>query len=97
MLFALRLLPLLTHAKSLSRVVDIAGGGHEGKIDPTDFQALNLSLLSLRGHLATLTTFGLESLAIRAPSVSFIQIFPGVVVTPFFDHFAGVLGVAMRS
>ena len=97
MLFALRLLSLLTHAKSLSRVVDIAGDGHEGRVDPTDFQALNLSLLSLRGHLATLTTFGLESLAIRAPSVSFIQIFPGVVVTPFFDHFAGVLGVAMRS
>lgn len=66
-------------------------------MDPIDFQAMNLSLLSLRGHLATLTTFGLGSLAIRAPSVSFIQTFPGTVVTPFLDHFAGVLGVAMKS
>ena len=54
-------------------------------------------MLSLRGHLATLTTFGLESLAIQAPSVSFIQIFPGIVVTPFLDNFAGDIGVAMRS
>ncbi|OCK90213.1 uncharacterized protein K441DRAFT_707925 [Cenococcum geophilum 1.58] len=85
MLFALRLLPPLTRTKSLSRVFDIAAG------------ALNLSLLSLRGHLATLTKFGLESLAIRAPSVSFIQTFPGIVVTPFFDTFAGDIRAAMRS
>lgn len=54
-------------------------------------------MLSLRGHLATLTKFGLESLAIRAPSVSFIQTFPGIVVTPFFDTFAGDIRAAMRS
>jgi hypothetical protein len=37
MLFALHLLPPLTRAKLLSRVVDIAAGGLEGKIDLTDF------------------------------------------------------------
>lgn len=98
MLFVLRLMPLLTRAKSLSRVVDVGvGGGREGKIDPTDFQAMNLPLLSIRAHIATLNTLGLECLAVRAPTVSFIHAYPGTVITPLLDHYSGILGVALRT
>lgn len=90
------LLPLLERATGLARVINIAGGTKEGTFYPDDIQALNVPLYAIRGHLATLITLGLEALAARSPSVSFIQVFPGAVKTPLFDRIEGIIGVVMR-
>jgi hypothetical protein len=63
-------------------VVTVGGGGFEGPLDTSDFQALHLPLEKLRGHLITLITLGLEAVAKSAPNVSFIHDYPGAVDTP---------------
>lgn len=77
-------------------MVNIAGGTKEGTFYPSDIQALNVPLHAIRGHLTTLITLGHEALAARAPSVSFIQVFPGTVKTALFDRMEGVLGFVLR-
>jgi hypothetical protein len=96
---AQNLLPLLTYAAAtspLARVVDVAGGTKEGPVDTADLAVLRVPFAKIRGQLTSMHTLALESLAAQAPTVSFVQDFPGQVVTPLFDNVPGWIGVAMR-
>ena len=95
--FITNLLPLLQRASALRRVVTVAGGGNEGPLDSTDFPALRVPLSAIRGHVSTLTTLGLESVAKTAPEVSFVHDYPGTVRTSLAGRMEGMLGVLMRA
>ncbi|KAI0100630.1 NAD(P)-binding protein [Nemania sp. FL0031] len=84
--FITNLLPLLQCATGHRRVVSVGGGGHEGELDTTDFSALRVPLDKLRGHLTSLVTLGLESIAQAAPDVSFVHDYPGTVRTKLIDY-----------
>jgi hypothetical protein len=88
---------LIKQAPSLRRIVAVGGGTLEGPIDPTDFPALRVPLLKLRGHLTTLITLGLEAVARTAPEVSFVHDYPGTVNTPLMTHAKGLHGVLVRA
>ncbi|KAL8720571.1 MAG: hypothetical protein Q9225_002590 [Loekoesia sp. 1 TL-2023] len=79
--FIVNLLPLLQSATRLRRVVTVFGAGKEGPVTTSDFQAWKVPMLSQRGHLSSMTTLSLEALARKAPEVSFVHDFPGVVKT----------------
>jgi hypothetical protein len=95
--FITNLLPLIRQAPSLRRIVTVGGGTLEGPIDPTDFPALRVPLLKLRGHLITLITLGLEAVERTAPEVSFVHDYPGTVNTPLMTHAKGLHGVLVRA
>ncbi|KAL4978289.1 hypothetical protein BDW66DRAFT_165055 [Aspergillus desertorum] len=80
--FTANLLPLLQRASSLRRVVTVGAAGFEGPIDTSDFEASRVPPVQVRGHMASLMTFGIEALAQQAPSVAFIHDYPGTVDTP---------------
>jgi len=93
-----QLLPLLQASKVLGRVVTINGGSSEGKLQRGDLDALRLSLLTLKPHLCTLSTLGLEALAQTCGSmVSIVTTDPGVVHTPIQEKVKGWIGVAIRT
>lgn len=75
------LLALLRQATSLRRIVTVCAGTKEGQVHTGDFQARHLPVLGLRGHVSALTTLSLEALAEKAPDVSFVRDFPGMVKT----------------
>jgi hypothetical protein len=83
--FIQNLLPLVQQAPGLRRVVTVGGGGHEGNLDPDDFQALRVPVPDLREYLTTLVTLGLENVARDAPEVSIVHNYPGTVKTPLLD------------
>ena len=58
----------------------------EGPLDATDFPALRVPQPELRGHLCTLITLGLESVAKMAPEVSFVHDYPGSVNTGLYRN-----------
>ena len=95
--FITNLLPLLRRASALRRVVTVGGGGLEGPLDPSDFQARRVPLTAIRGHLCTLMSLGLESVAKLAPEVSFVHDYPGTVKTALAGRMGGVLGVVLRA
>ncbi|KAF2811008.1 uncharacterized protein BDZ99DRAFT_508375 [Mytilinidion resinicola] len=96
--FIANLLPLLRYSPSpLSHVVFVAGGGREGPLDSTDFPALRVPLLQIRGHLTSLITLGLEAVAKLAPEVTFVHDYPGTVKTPLMDHMDGLHGFVIRT
>lgn len=94
--FITNLLPLVQRATALRRVVTVAGGGNEGLLDPSDFQAFRVPLAAIRGHVSTLITLGLESVAKTAPDVSFIHDYPGTVRTALAGRMEGIFGILMR-
>ena len=63
----------------------MGGGGKEGAVDPTDFQALRVPLLGLRPHLTGLMTLGFEAVSRAAPDVSIVHGYPGTVKTPLLN------------
>ncbi len=65
-------------------------------LDPSDFQALRVPLAAIRGHVSTLITLGLESVAKTAPDVSFIHDYPGTVRTALAGRMEGILGGLTR-
>jgi hypothetical protein len=79
-------LPTLTAAAPFARAVVVGGGGLEGRVFTNDIPGLGIPLRSLRGHLTSVLTLSLESLAKEAPEVSFIHEFPGSVLTALFDR-----------
>ncbi|GKZ36258.1 hypothetical protein AbraIFM66950_007255 [Aspergillus brasiliensis] len=81
MRFILNLLPLLQAATSLRRVITVGAAGSEGPIDTADFEGRKASAPFFRGHITSLTTVALETLAEKAPTVSFINTHPGAVRT----------------
>ena len=91
------LLPLIRRASNLRRVVTVGKGGFEGQLDPSDFPASRVPLRAIRGHICTLISLGLESVAESAPEVSFIHEDPGAVKTALLDRMEGVVGVLMRA
>jgi hypothetical protein len=95
--FITNLLPLLQNAPSLRRIVYVGGGGLEGPLDPTDFPALRVPRLQVRGHLVTLISLGLEAVARTAPEISFVHDYPGTVNTALLGRIQGVTGVLMRT
>ncbi|RDL40014.1 Uncharacterized protein BP5553_04354 [Venustampulla echinocandica] len=95
--FITNFLPLLQRASGLRRVVTVAGGGIEGKLDSTDFPALRIRFIAIRGHIATLITLGLESIARNAPEVSFVHDYPGTVSTALTKNMPGILGYIARA
>lgn len=97
MRFITTLLPQIKAADSLRRVIYVAGGGKEGPLDETDIPALKVPLLKLRGHLTSLVTLALESVAKNAPEVSFVHDYPGTVDTQLSRNMKGVRGVVIRS
>ncbi|KAH8648300.1 hypothetical protein BGZ60DRAFT_390609 [Tricladium varicosporioides] len=94
--FIQNLAPLLQNATALHRVVTVAGGGKEGRIDTSDFQALRAPFYKFRGHLVSIITLGLEKLEKDMPEVSFVHDFPGAVHTSLIDNTTGFLGVLLR-
>ncbi|KAF2123032.1 hypothetical protein BDV96DRAFT_639582 [Lophiotrema nucula] len=96
---AQNLLPLLQTAGAtspLARVVDIAGGTKEGPVDTSDLPALKIPFSQIRGHLCSMHSLALEALAEQAPTVSFIQDFPGSVPSQLYDDIPGWLGYVIR-
>ncbi|KAK3389412.1 hypothetical protein B0H63DRAFT_492371 [Podospora didyma] len=79
--FVVNLLPLLQRATHLRRVVTVFCGTKEGVIDTTDFQGRHVPMMQARGHMASMMTLALESLALEAPDVSYMHVFPGSVKT----------------
>ncbi|KAL4966130.1 uncharacterized protein BDV14DRAFT_199262 [Aspergillus stella-maris] len=80
--FMSNLLPLLKKGESLRRVLTVGAGGFEGQVDTSDFPALRIPHEQIRGHLASVMTFGLEAVSRDSPNVSFIHSYPGAVNTP---------------
>ncbi|CAN8098026.1 unnamed protein product [Discula destructiva] len=112
--FASNLLPLLQKSTSLRRVVSAFTGAREGKVYPTAWQQgqeANIPLSAARTHSSTMMTLGLESLAKKAPEVSFIHDFPGSVntnlirsgdgafmqVLKYTFKITGALGLSLRT
>ena len=91
------LLPLIRRASNLRRVITVGKGGFEGQLDPSDFPAKHVPLRAIRGHICTLVSLGLESIAKTAPEVTFIHDDPGAVKTSLLDRMEGVVGVLMRA
>ncbi|KAF9531938.1 hypothetical protein CPB83DRAFT_904069 [Crepidotus variabilis] len=89
--FIENLLPLLQKATDLRRVINVSGGPHAGQIHINDFQARNLPLRALRGHLTSMSILALETLAKSAPDVSFIEQSPGIVTTNLGKDATGLL------
>ncbi|KAK5682175.1 hypothetical protein LTS10_005300 [Elasticomyces elasticus] len=78
--FLVNLLPLVEQAKGLRRVLSIFAGGKEGPINLSDLRVDHgINPMALRGHMAAMQTFALETLATRYPTVSFVHDFPGPV------------------
>ncbi|PVI01868.1 NAD(P)-binding protein, partial [Periconia macrospinosa] len=96
---AQNLLPLLEEAAKTSpiaRFLNVAGGTKEGEIDVNDLPSLKIPMSRIRGHLTSMTTFAMESLADQAPTVSFVHDFPGSVPSPLGHETPGVLGYVYR-
>ncbi|KAL4954369.1 hypothetical protein BDW69DRAFT_140493 [Aspergillus filifer] len=80
--FMSNLLPLLTEAENLRRILTVGAGGFEGQVDTSDFSALCIPHEQIRGHLASVMTLGLEAVSRDSPNVTFIHSYPGAVDTP---------------
>ncbi|KAF8909245.1 hypothetical protein CPB84DRAFT_1813000 [Gymnopilus junonius] len=94
--FIVNLLPLVQRATSLRRVVTVAAGSKESPINPNDYAAANVTpftIFKLRGHIASVVTLSLETLAKRAPEVTFIHEYPGTVKTGIGRELRGFLSV----
>ncbi|KAJ5776311.1 uncharacterized protein N7511_001322 [Penicillium nucicola] len=93
--FAMNLLPQIQAASGLRRVISVLAGGHEGPIHEDDFQARKMNILSLRGHVVSMTDMAFENLAAQAPEVSFINDYPGTVKTGLHREAEGFLMTLM--
>ncbi|RAK78863.1 NAD(P)-binding protein [Aspergillus fijiensis CBS 313.89] len=85
--FTLNLLPLLqaTPPGHLRRVISVLSGGHEGPIlDAADPDGRSLAMRAFRGQVTSMTTLAMEALADRAPTVAFVDEYPGTVRSGLF-------------
>ncbi|KAI0468551.1 hypothetical protein F4859DRAFT_524466 [Xylaria cf. heliscus] len=88
--FIVNLLPQLRRAPNLRRVVTVLAGGKEGKIFTEDLPANHVSLIAFRGHITSMITLALNTLAKQAPEVSFIHVYPGFVNTDLSRELTGI-------
>jgi hypothetical protein len=96
---AQNLLPLLVEAASatpLARVLNVAGGTHEGDVNISDLPALKTPLMKTRPHVSSMHTLSLEVLAQQAPTVSFVHGYPGTVYTNLGQNATGVVAMVFR-
>lgn len=99
--FAQNLLPQLTAATGLKRVVNVLSGSKEGPVDANDWHMRNLkgipSPSKLRGQGTSMLTLAMEQVSKEAGGkVGFVHNFPGLVVTDVGKSMPGVLGFMMR-
>lgn len=96
MRFIQNLLPLLLSPSS-SRILNIHGAGREGQLIEDDL-GLRHSWSLNKGHVhtATMNTLALGELASSHPSISFIHVFPGILVTGATQKFAEDWSLPLR-
>jgi hypothetical protein len=94
--FILNLLPLLTAAPLLRRVVTVGAGTTEGAVDVENIDMHNLSVLKTRAQQTSIVTLSMESLAKENPTISFIHGYPGPVQSNLFRHMKGPVMTPMR-
>ncbi|KAK3324908.1 hypothetical protein B0H66DRAFT_106856 [Apodospora peruviana] len=97
MRFIVNLMPLIQNASHLRRVVSVFAGTKEGAVDTNDLQCRSVSMFTSRGHFSSMMTFALEGIAKKAPSVSFVHDFPGMVKTNFGSDVKGVMFTVLRA
>lgn len=94
------LLPLLSaaaQAGGFARVVTMAGGTKDAKIDLADLPAVNMPIASLRGHVNGIVSVSHFAFSSNYPEVAFVQYYPGTVKTALTDAVATYLGPAAAS
>ena len=77
--------------------MSVFNGTNEGLLDIKDIPGRKVSMIAARGHLASLITTSLETLAKKAPDVSFIHSFPGPVKTDLAKDATGVAMSVLRG
>ncbi|KAJ3486574.1 hypothetical protein NLG97_g6587 [Lecanicillium saksenae] len=88
-------LPQLEAAQGIRRVVSVATATSEGHIDWDDFQLLNGGGMKKRqAHNSAIITLTNEYFAEKAPTVTFVQDFPGSVKSGIGRGTSGILGFA---
>jgi hypothetical protein len=94
--FILNLLPLITAADGLKRVVNVAVGTKEGHVFDTDWQGYKIPFSGARGHLASTITLAQLALSKSAPEVGFVHGFPGAVKTGLLRGDEGLVWWVMK-
>ena len=90
-------LPHLQQASpALARIVNVFSGAKGGACYENDLAGRTLSPLKHRTATATMTTMAMEHLAVQAPEVSFLHMFPGFVRTANQDQ-PGMLFALIRG
>ena len=95
--FTVNLLPLLQNATALRRVVSVFAATKEGPVDTTNFPGWKAPLMAQRGHASSIVTLSLETLAKKAPDVSFIHDYPGPVKSGIARGTTGVVMGIMKA
>ena len=86
--FIIKLMPLLLAAPQPAHVVSVYAGGLEAKLFEDDLSLRNpkhFNEINVRSHNAHLTTMAFEHLAKQHEKVSFVHVFPGIVITPSYS------------
>lgn len=91
MRFIVNFLPQLQRATSLRRVVTVQSAGFEGKLFDDDFLCRKVPVSKARGHSSSMMTLAIETLAKKAPNVSFIHNFPGSINTNLIRGDEGII------
>ena len=85
--FIIKLMPLLLAAPQSAHVVSVYAAGLEAKLFREDLSLRNpkhYSQINVRSHNAYMTTMAFEHLAKQYQQLSFVHVFPGIVVTPSY-------------
>ncbi|KAI1329916.1 hypothetical protein F5Y16DRAFT_59708 [Xylariaceae sp. FL0255] len=86
MRLVVNLIPQIQKASSLRRVQLVMAGRHEGPIVTDNFAGHKMSFQTMKKHLSSMTTVGLEAIQKRAPEVTFIHSYPGFVGTDLLSE-----------
>jgi NAD(P)-dependent dehydrogenase (short-subunit alcohol dehydrogenase family) len=83
--FATNLIPLLNSGKKIAHVISVYGAGLEGRLFQDDLSLRHhYSFSNARSHIVHMTTMAFERLARKNPNLSFVHVYPGLVVTPAY-------------
>lgn len=96
MRFIGNLLPQLQAAQGLRRVVTVLAANREGDVDLNDIGCRRPLSIAVRNQFMSMTTLTLEEMARRAPQVSFIHGFPGLVRSGIARDVSGFFGVLLN-
>lgn len=86
MRFATQLLPLLLSSERGAHITSIYAAGMEAALFPDDLSLRsNYGFANLRSHAVYMKTLFMETLTQKhAGKLSFVHLFPGLVITPAF-------------